>query len=265
MRLQILTADAIVRLRAELVSPARVKEYRSAESCAFVATDDLLASPVDIPDTLPFVNMPTGQDAPRTDAENAQLVFQYLSGLKPIYAADGRLWAALTHGRFWAYTRWRYPRIPTTGDASGYIRSHWFVVGTGLASLRRNAVARLWWAAWLTVAPWDRDPELSPFKNADRFHYTKVMLSSQQVYQDVMERDFGSNTRVRICFLDAFDRYRARVSAPDRLMKRAVTRLNLLLEYRHLVTLPAAEVHKECMNVVAAAAESLDVVEEAES
>ena len=68
---------------------------------------------------------------------------------------------------------------------------HWFISGKGLAALRRNAVARLWWAAHLTCAPWESDPKLAPFKNADRYFYTKVLLRSQQVFQDTIERDFG--------------------------------------------------------------------------
>jgi hypothetical protein len=64
---------------------------------------------------------------------------------------------------------------------------HWFVPeGASKAALRTHAISRLWWAAYLTYAPWDRDPELVVFKTADRFRFTRILLKQQQIYFDLV-------------------------------------------------------------------------------
>jgi hypothetical protein len=114
---------------------------------------------------------------------------------------------------------------------------HWFVPEGGKASLRTQAISRLWWAAYLTYAPWDSDPDLAVFKSADRFHYTRILLKQQQIYFDVVERDFGSDLRIRICILDAFDRHMPSVSYKDGLSRDSSKQFNLLVKHRQLASL----------------------------
>ena len=257
--LSILTTSAEAALLARLDSAAGIGIYRNADQFEDFRPSDLHETRVELPEGLPDLSMDIDlvHLRARSDAGNAERLFRSLSHLKPVYATDRRLWAAMCHGQYWRYTRWRFPGIPDGDRAQTFIRSHWFVAGGGLGGLRRNAVARLWWAAYLTVAPWERDPALEFLSHPDRFHYTKILLSSQQVYQDVIERDFGSSLHLRICLLDAFGRHRDAVSSADTLISRTCARLNLQLEYRHLLTLPPREMHTHCLDQVRLIAEQL--------
>lgn len=259
-KLQILTEAAYSRLREPTNLKAALSGYRTDSECSLVADSDRLDLPIYDLNGRVSLSMPEEGLASKSDAENAQLVYEYLGPLKPVYAAEGRLWASLTHGEFWGYSRWRFPLPAHDESAVTYIRSHWFVEGRSLAALRRNAVSRLWWAAALTVAPWERDPDLLIFQKADRYHFTKGLLASQQVYQDVMERDFGSNLRLRISFLDALLAHASGSLSLDKLVKESAVQMTLLLRFRHLLTLPVPEMSEVCKQVVGYAKSNLDRV-----
>jgi hypothetical protein len=250
-KVRILKSTTEARLNGEIASPAVLGLYRQAETFPNLQDDDFHTTPFELASEWPQLIsvISQGQRAASTDPENAERIYRALGNLKPVYATDRRLWTALTHGPYWGYTRWRYPRIPEGERGTTYVRSHWFASGSGLSALRRNAIARLWWGAHLTIAPWERDEGLTRFAHANRFHYTRIMLSSQQLYQDIMERDFGSNMRLRICLLDTLDARRAMVSNFDHLVRRFVTRINLVLEYQHLLTLPVDKMYARCGRV----------------
>ena len=81
-----------------------------------------------------------------------------------------------------------------------FILSHWFVGGND-RSLRRHAIARLWWAAHLTVSPWEKDPVFYQgvkFKTDDSYLFTKILFSTQDVFQQVLERSLGRDSRILI-------------------------------------------------------------------
>jgi hypothetical protein len=258
-KLRILTQPAYDRLRDAVTTPNGTAAYTTLGPCTAISpNDDLQDLPIySVRGQLTLVTTTAqGHHAASTDGANAEAVYSYLGSMKAVYAADPRVWAAMTHTECWEYSRWRFPLPANPQKARDHVRSHWFVNGAGLAALRRNAVARLWWAAALTVAPWEQDPACSVFQKADRFYYTKVLLASQQVYQDVMEREFGSNLRLRISFLDALDRARPLVLSLDDLVKAAVVNLTLLLEFRHLLTQDLPEVRGACDDVVTWAASS---------
>jgi hypothetical protein len=257
-KLQILTEAAYCRLSEPTNLKAVLSGYRTDSECSLVANSDRLDLPIYELNGSASLSMPKEGLASKSDAENAQLVYEYLGPLKPIYAAEGRLWASLTHGDFWEYSRWRFPLPENDESAVKHVRSHWFVESSGLAALRRNAVARLWWAAELTVAPWERDSALTIFQKADRYHFTKGLLASQQVYQDVMERDFGSNLRLRISFLDALLEHANGSPSLDKLVKESAVQMTLLLRFRHLLTLPVPEMSEACKEVVGYAKSNLD-------
>lgn len=259
-RLRLLKTAAEARMLEHLNHTAGLSAYRHGEVYEGIdVSKDLHESRLDLPEGLPPLTMTTtgGVSRPQTDTDNAILLYRALSGLKSTHATDRRLWAALCHTDYWSYTRWRFPISDDDKKAIQHIRTHWFVSGGGLGALRRNAVSRLWWAAQLTVAPWERDSGLSALSKPDRFYYTRVLLSSQEVYLGIMERDFGSNLRLRICLLDAFWRFRQAVSSADQLIRRACSRLNLILGYRHLPVLPVEEIANACDRVVQAAAAEL--------
>ena len=256
-KLKLLTQAAHDRLRDSTNLQAALPGYRTDASCCLLTDSDRLELAIYDVNGNPSLTMPNNGLPSKTDSANAQAVHEYLGPLKPIYAAEGRLWASLTHGEFWEYSRWRFPVPTEDASAASHIRSHWFVEGSGLAALRRNAVARLWWAAALTIAPWERDPDLHVFQKADRYHFTKCLLASQQVYQDIMERDFGSNLRLRISFLHAISEYHNGSLSLDKLVREAAIQMTLLLRFRHLLTLPVTEISESCKQIVEYAGNNL--------
>lgn len=142
------------------------------------------------------------------DAENdytsSVRLYECLRTLNPVQAADKRLWITLSHGSQWRYLQSRWsPRA----DPSRII-SRWFFAGSARQSFARNALSRLWWAAYLTESPWSKLAALEPFRHDNMFHYTEIMTSPgrSQLWFDISERAFGGSLVYRICFLEAFDR-----------------------------------------------------------
>ena len=144
-----------------------------------------------------------------TDLENAKKIYETFK-IDETQASDARLWVFLSHSTFRKYvmSRWKLPK--TAGELSTeseepksikeFILSHWFVGGND-RSLRRHAIARLWWAAHLTVSPWEKDPVFYQgvkFKTDDSYLFTKILFSTQDVFQQVLERSLGRDSRILI-------------------------------------------------------------------
>jgi hypothetical protein len=220
----------------------RLNVYRSEEKFTENFEGSLLGTTIELPDKAPnLVVSKKGEKASDNDAENAILIYGYLTGLSRVQAADPRLWTTLTHTTFWSYCQGRWP----SANKKDYVLEHWFYFkGRGLAALRRNAISRLWWAAHLTVAPWEKSTDLTDFKSSDRYKYTKIMLNQQQTFQDIIEREYGSNLNLRICILDSLDRFHKHVSNKDELTKSVAVKLTLLLKSRKLDALSISELRQ---------------------
>ena len=171
-----------------------------------------------------------------SDAENAMKIYAYLP-LNPTQASDTRLWTYMTHVTFREYTksRWSLKESSTDSQKRSYIEDHWFSSGSS-RSLRRNSISRLWWAAHLTVAPWEKDSYFESLKSTDRYAYTRILLSSQDVAQQLLERRLSWSNEMLIALLEYFR------SDDTFLHNRALCRnflkeINLVLGYRKLMTL----------------------------
>src|SRR3972149_2700016 len=261
-----MTTQRILHESKIVILRQRVKEdqdgldvYKNAASFDGIADEDLLNTAIPVSNAAPaLVVVPGGaRDVASTDGENAILVYNYLPALNRTQAADARLWVTLAHTTFWTYVRARWGE-----DEQGKLRTavlrHWFVPeGGGKAALRTQAISRLWWAAHLTYAPWERDPDLLVFETADKFRFTRVLLKQQQIYFDLVERDYGSDLRLRTCLLDALDRYLPSVSQKDGLSRESSKRLNLLVKHRQITSLDVASLRKSCDDLVAGVAARL--------
>jgi hypothetical protein len=218
------------------------KSYAEDKTPPDLNSFHMLATTIDLPTKA--VELVAG-GAPKDDAANAVKMYDYLGPLSRTQASDPRLWTTLCHSMFWEYCQERWPNADsqeTHGKRVNYICEHWFVKpGAGLGALRRNAISRLWWAAHLTIAPWEHNSELNIFKTPDRTKYTRVLLSQAQIFQDVLERKFGSDLRLRICLLDALDKNLSAVSNKDDLMKDVAKKLNLSLKNKQLDALEINE------------------------
>jgi len=248
-----------VLLQKVRTSAERVEMYRSAAVFPDIQEADLLRTTIQISDAPPALQMPDGdssQDRSVTDAENAIRLYQYLGEMTRTQASDSRLWAALSHTTFWEYTQKRWP-VPKEaqhdqrgGNPVTFILQHWFVEGGGKAALARHAISRLWWAAHLTKAPWEKDRDLAIFEQADKWRFTRLMLRYQQIYVDVMERDFGSDLRLRSCFLAAIEKWLPKVGRKGDLSSESAKRINLVLKGRSLGALKVGDMFTVCDRIV---------------
>ena len=117
--------------------------------------------------------------------------------------------------------------------------------------MRRNAISRLWWAANLTVAPWETDQGLEHLQSSDRFKFTRILLSKAQIFQDVLEREYGSNLRLRTLLLSSLEKHLPSVSNKDNLSKATSTQLLLVLKNRHVDALPLSDAESVIDSLVA--------------
>ena len=236
----------------------RLNVYLSEEKFTETFEDGLLNTTIKLPDKAPdLVVSKKSERAADNDAENAVLIYEYLTGLSRVQAADPRLWTTLTHTTFWSYCQGRWP----SANKKDYVLEHWFELkGRGLGALRRNAISRLWWAAHLTVAPWEESTDLDVFKSSDRYKYTRIMLDQQQTFMDILEREYGSNLNMRISILDSLGRFHKKVSNKDDLTKSVAVKLTLLMKSRKLDALSIKELLQVIDELVETVAKKLNLI-----
>lgn len=132
---------------------------------------------------------------PTSDQEanfkNSKTIYELLSDIPPSVASDERLWAYLTHVKFWDYMkRIRGVDIPDKKRKANYIIRHWFVDGASQKKLTRNDIALLWWGAYLTYEenkenPYELTKELWTMKD-----YTRTLLGGIQGRQSDFTKGF---------------------------------------------------------------------------
>lgn len=85
----------------------------------------------------------------KDDVENMKIIYDHLKDITDSQASDERLWAGLTHTKFWNYMQKRWP-LPNNKDKwEKHILQHYFFAH-GARSTVLNGLARLWWYARLT-------------------------------------------------------------------------------------------------------------------
>lgn len=246
-KLKIFSNDLITELKQKLNNKEYIEEKYSIDSDALEIDDRrLLVTQINISDLPPSLSV--NEKKTDNEADNAIALYTYIGELNSTQAADMRLWATLAHREFWKYSLYRWN---SENKTDRYVLEHWFDSRKGgLAALRRNAISRLWWAASLTVAPWEKDEELAVYKVSDRFVFTRVLLSQQQIFQDVMERLFGSNLRLRTCWLYALSQNVSKVSNKDDLSKLLAKNLSIIIKTKQLEALTVPELEKIFSKVI---------------
>lgn len=252
---KIFKRNAVERMRHELRSGTSLESYFK-ESYP-VKGDDLLASTIAVEGKAPELKAP--QDDPvSADLENAIALHEYYRGLDETQASDPRLWIYLSHVEFrkYAMARWglkgtykdRKSQEEKTKDTN-YLLEHWFISSND-RDLRRHAIARLWWAAHLTHAPWEADPEFfGDLKKDEAYYYTCVLLSTQDIYQQVLERAMGRSNRILISVLD----YLATHPEWSREQVRGLMKeLNLAYGTKKIITLDQPTLARLIENIAAA-------------
>ncbi len=194
------------RLRLELYADDGILPY--IEKKMDINDSDLLVS-----DIVPVTEIPKLLPDKSMEAENAILLHRYLNDIDETKASDKRLWAYLCHADFREYVMQRWP-LPyqleeinkdrdKLDECIRFILTHWFIISENDRSLRRNALARLWWGAHLTFSPWEKDPEyFGHLKHDNQYIYTQILFTQENVYSELMERRYGRFSRILITLLE---------------------------------------------------------------
>lgn len=175
------------------------------------------------------------------DATAAIAVYSYLGDLNELQASDKRLWTTLTHTTFREYVMERWPAKSADPEArKSSIMRRWFAEGGSDRTLENNAIARLWWGAHLTYAPWKLNPdEFGHLEKEDDFYYTKRLFSLQELIKVTMESSLGRSSKVLIALLAYLDKHPELINNEDvgDLMKE----LNLISGANKILVLNARE------------------------
>lgn len=120
------------------------------------------------------------------DLTNVRILYEAFKNLTPLQATNKFMWAYLAHTKFKGYTVSRWINNPDNDKIQGTISERFFVAGqNGL--IRMNAISRLWWAGYLTY------DENNP---ADPYHLTKILLTGQQIWADILDTPFCGNKKI---------------------------------------------------------------------
>ncbi len=217
-----------------------IDHYKNSDSEFFLGDGSgILESSYDIPDEAPILN-------PENDPENAIRLFEYLSQIDKTAASDPRLWAYLAHVTFcdYAIKRWGVDR---KDEPEKIVSQHLFTNGDA-RTLRRHAIARLWWATKLTVAPWEENPFFEPLKKDDRYYYTRILMQDETTSSDLFERvQITSCPELFITILDYLDNhpeFRKR-----ELWREFMKEIILTLGYRKIMALDLMSLQSELNDI----------------
>jgi len=152
------------------------------------------------------------------DSQNSQLVFEDIGPIARSNASNPRLWVYLALVTYREYMESRWPLSDGSGlsdeaeDASDdeveasagaeepgkksdawrrRAAKRWVFPNASRRALERHGIARLWWAAELTV-----------IDEPDRYRLTKALTSNQDLWQAVLDREIGSLPIVRQAILE---------------------------------------------------------------
>ncbi|SRR6266536_570202 len=125
------------------------------------------------------------------DLENSIKIFEGLKNIELLQANDRRLWVTLTHTTFFEYSKERW--INDENSDKKIVRRFHFE-GASLEARMRNSISRLWWSAKVT---YDESRE-------DKYELTKLLWSKQDIYQNLVERSYGTYESVIKGFLEFY-------------------------------------------------------------
>lgn len=204
-------------LEARCVTSATIGDL-IAELSASSSPDDFLAA-VDalLDDPRRQLPLPTALGMPEAlqinkaggkDTMSAQQVHEYLGPMDRSNAADPRLWVWLAFKTYRTYMLERWPLIDTETDDpdedqkkiswKDVVKNRWLMTNPSRRSIMRHGIARLWWIADITV---DVD-ESNPITAGNPYGYTELALSSDDLVQNIFDRQISANSNVWRSTLD---------------------------------------------------------------
>lgn len=111
-------------------------------------------------------------------------------------ACDCRIWAGLTIGHFWQFTknRWDFDK----GITAPKVRDHFLFMGQSKKAYTRNALSRLWWVGDLTYDE----------KRGNPYEITAFTMKDTDYVVNLLERNFSSNRVIFREFVEAVEQGR---------------------------------------------------------
>jgi hypothetical protein len=101
--------------------------------------------------------------------------------ITPFQASDPGLWSFLTLVTFRPYMEKLRSDVPDEDKAAGrYLLAHYFCPGSSVKDLLLNDISLLWWAAYLTVQPEEKDPYKLTKEVFKMLDYTRHLLPGTQ-------------------------------------------------------------------------------------
>lgn len=133
-------------------------------------------------------------DAQNDEFTNVALFYDaFRDKLSPKQASNPYLWTYLTHFDYWNFATQRWAKEGMSVDT---IKQRFFcntADGNRIGFLR-NAVARLWWMGYLSY---------QPERKGNPYELTKLLTSSSDICQSIIERNFSMNRNVTVGILEA--------------------------------------------------------------
>lgn len=234
MKIPVLKSQYLSVLRKRLDDADTVKRYKNDSEFKLDPDGLFLETTVRASDQLPELLVAPSKTQSVGDAYNAVELHKVLSSLSPAMAADQRLWAWLTHGRYFNYCQTRWP-----ATNRNVVLSRWFFA----KGIQRNAIGRLWWSAHLTHAPWDRAACLERYRKDDPYHYTPILLGNQDIYQGLVERDFGRSLVLRTVILDVLNAVKPTTTGFTGLVTGFMRSVNFLMKHTDLESISVDDLH----------------------
>ncbi len=251
---KVLKQEGVDRMRLDVETGESIQRYGLK---IFPLDENYLLDNNLFSQSLPTLRMPPTISSRRAkyDFHNARLIHQSFPEIPYVVASDSRLWTFFCHcDSFFNYIAKRHP-LPGELTFDDYpklnneqkktIRNHiitWYFTSARDRTLRRNALARLWWVAELTHAPWHHDSDgfFDNLADYDEYHFTKI-LSETDIQSQLLERAYGKNRRILITMLEIIDE-KNMVRTEWRLFAK---RVSAVLAYRSFNDMSYSELKSE--------------------
>lgn len=158
-----------------------------------------------------------GNATPEKDADAALDVWRALSDIPPSIAREGRIWTRLCHVEGLEYARARWIRGSTDQKNAKEIQTHFFA-RTWTQIRDDNAIARLWWTAWLAKQAY---PE-----NIDEG--TRALFKTKDIRNNIIERAWTASRHKLVRAIIIAIKKDSLLTASDRNFREFMKNLNVL-------------------------------------